>query len=175
MKKLSNREQRLLKLLGAALAGLALVLLLAAQVPEWRSLQDEIARREMIIGNIQALRVNEAELGRNYDRLTGAIATEKDRYYASQEQDLTRLGIRMLALVRKNGLRYTRLNKVESRDGRFLEVALEGHIVDIMRLLDDIYANPKYLNVSFLSISTKAARTSATLRINYGERAPVSP
>jgi hypothetical protein len=175
MKSLSKKEKLLLKALGVTLAGCALIVLLADKLPEIGELRSAIAMSEENIGNIQSLQVNETELEENYERLGQAIALEKDRYYYPEERDLTRLGMKMLSLVRRNGLRYTRLNKVDSKDGSHVEIALNGGIVNVMGLLKDIYANPKYLNVVFLSVNNKSGRANVTLRINYGESAPLSP
>jgi hypothetical protein len=174
MKSLSKKEKLLLKLFGIMLAACGLIVLLATQLPQLKDLQAQISQSEEMIANIQSLKVNEAELEENYTRLQQAMAGEKDRYDTPAERDLTRLGIRMLALIRKNGLRYSRLNKVDSSDGSYVEIALSGRIVNIMRLLKDTYANPKYLNIIFLSVSHKSGTTNATLRINYGESAPLS-
>ncbi len=174
MRRLSKHETLLLKILGASAAVLALVLLFAFTLPLVGRLQTQTALLERGIASAKSLEVNEKELGAHYESLKSAIQKEKESYYPAEERDLTRLGIRMLSLVRRNGLSYNRLNKVDAKDGNYLEIGVSGNVVNLLRLLREIYAEPRYLNVDYLTVSNKDGQVKAVLRMNYGTAPKIS-
>jgi hypothetical protein len=174
MRKLTSREKLLLKGLLAALLACGLMLFLAMKAPELKEVGTKINSLTENIKRVKALEVNETELGKYYDKLKIDIQKEKESFYTEDERDLTRLGIRLLALLKKHGLSYSRLNKVDSADGNYLEISLGGTIVRLLNFLEEIYAYPKYLSVNYLTINNKNGQVKVTIRMNYGELAEVS-
>jgi hypothetical protein len=174
MRRLSKKETLLLKVFVAAAAAGALAVFLAFTLPEAGRLQSRIAALEQGIENAKTLEVNEKELGAYYEKLESQIEKEKQSYYAAEEQDLTRLGMRMLALVKRNGLTYSRLTKVDSKDGNYLEIGVSGNVVGLLRFLQEIYGEAKYLNVDYLTMSNDNGRVKATVRMNYGMAPQIS-
>ena len=174
MRRLSKKESLLLKILIASLAACALAVFLALVIPAAGGLRSEIDLLEKGIANAKSLEVNQKELGEYYENLKSRILKEKESYYPAGEQDLTRLGIRMLSLIKREGLTYNRLNKVDSKDGSYIEIGLSGGVVNLLRFLKEIYAEPKYLSVDYLTVSNTNGRMKAVLRMNYGMAPKIS-
>jgi hypothetical protein len=79
----------------------------------------------------------------------------------------------MLSLIRKNGLTYNRLNKVDAKDGNYIEIGLSGNIVNVLRFFKEIYSQPKYLNVNFVTLNNTRGLVKTTIRMNYGTVAEI--
>jgi hypothetical protein len=173
MRKLSNKEALLLKMLAGVAVVCALGIMLVLTAPQVSTLQDQIGKFEQGIGNAKSLEVNEKELGVYYETLKKEIQKEKQSFYTADERDLTVLGIRMLSLIRKNGLTYNRLNKVDAKDGNYIEIGLSGNIVNVLRFFKEIYSQPKYLNVNFVTLNNTRGLVKTTIRMNYGTVAEI--
>jgi type III secretory pathway component EscR len=93
MRKLSNKEALLLKLLAGVAVVCALGIMLVLTAPQVSTLQDQIGKFEQGIGNAKSLEVNEKELGVYYETLKKEIQKEKQSFYTADERDLTVLGI----------------------------------------------------------------------------------
>jgi hypothetical protein len=158
-----------LGILGGAVFFCVLVLFLMLKLPEQNSVQAEITLLEENIKNIKALEINEKELREYHDVLKSAIDKEEKSYYTTEERDLTQLSLQMLALFERYQLHYTRLQKVDAKDGSYIEFSLDGALLNVLRFLDDIYSKPKYLNVTFFSFNNKNGFINTTIRMNYGE------
>ena len=174
MRRLNKNETLLLKILVALVVACVLAVFLALVLPEAGRLQSEINLLEKGIANARSLEVNQKELGEYYENLKDRIEKEEWSYYPAGERDLTRLGIRMLSLIKREGLTYDRLTKADSKDGSYVEVGLSGNVVNLLRFLKEIYGEPKYLSVEYLTVSNKNGRMKAVLRMNYGMAPKIS-
>lgn len=174
MRKLTTKEKILLGIVGASALLCVCILFLVVKLPEIREVQSRIGILEENIRNIKALEINEQDLTAYYDALKAGVAREKAGFYDAVERDLTALSLEMLSLLKKHRLNYTRLNKVDYQDGSYIEIALNGALVDIVAMLQEIYDRPKYLNISAFTLNNTSRTANATIRINYGEIAGLS-
>lgn len=174
MRALSKKEKILLIVLGVAVAFCLFILFLVVKMPEINEVQSSINVLEESIRSIKSLEVNEKDLTEYFGVLKTGITAEKERYHAVEDQDMTQLSLEILDIVKKHGLTYTRLNKVDSESGSYIEIAMNGALPNIVSFLQEIYERPKYLNIYFLTLNNTSRTANATIRMNYGEITDVS-
>jgi len=132
-----------------------------------RETEENIYLLEGNIKSLLSLKTNEAELRDYHSSLSSYYESETKKFYSSSETNLTNLSLKIMDMISKNGLAYTRFQKNETGDPHYIEFAITGSATGLVSLLSDINRQSKYINIMSMTVSSRQNMLSVIMRLNY--------
>lgn len=105
--------------------------------------------------------------GDTLSRMRNLLEEEKQRYFAPDERDPYKLGIEILAMVEKRGIKVLQYKTMDQKEGFLLEFSVSAKAVSFFTFWQDLYSKGKYYTIPYFSIKNESDGLSATFRIGY--------
>jgi hypothetical protein len=169
LRKLTDREQKLLYVLTLIIIVSVSVLFLFVKMEEMRLLKEKIAALESQARKSHGRLPDKNSLRSRKEYLVDAIIKEEKKYYTRMEIDPYRFSIIVRERLLANNMKIQKYKTAEVKDQVYLEFSLSGSALDLMNFLKYSSTFEKYWYMPFLSIDSNKNDGSITsvMRMNY--------
>jgi hypothetical protein len=169
LRKLTDREQKLLYVLALIALVSATALYFLVKMEEMRSLRLKTAELESQTKKLHERLPDAMILLSRKEYFTDAIAREVRYYYTNKDTDPFRFSIDVRKCILANKLEIQRYRTIEMKNRVCLEFSLSGSAFDLMKFLVAASTFDKHWFIPFLSIDAKRGdgSISSVLRIYY--------
>lgn len=101
------------------------------------------------------------------DALKSMIDMERSRFFPLDETDPYLLGIKILGMLEKRGIKVGQYKTLELEGGFLLEFSVRSRSSSLFSFWEDLYGEDKYYRIPYLSINNEKDGVSCTFRIGY--------
>lgn len=118
----------------------------------------------------QFVRLQEKSRGispESIDELKTLIELEKGRFFSKEETDPYRLGLEILAMLEKRGIKVAQYKTLQQEEGFLLEFSVSARASSFFPFWEDMNRQGRYYDVPYFSIKTEKSGVSSTFRIGY--------
>lgn len=167
---LTNREKRLLYLLAVVIVIVATGLFFYFRYTDLLLVERQITSITKQIQKILTNTPDEESLAASIADMTEAINIERNRFYKSDEIDLSTFSVVARKLIEENNLIVNRVTRESKPKVRYIEFQLEGSAYNLARFLSAVSSYKKYWSVRELNVDNKSKdgkHMNITIRMIY--------
>jgi hypothetical protein len=165
----SEREKRLLWMLGGAAAVCAFVVVIGLGAERMASAKTTSLKYEAEVAKLSRALPSEAEAVSLRDKLKAELERGKSRFYAPQEMSPFSFGTLVRKKLAARGISVVRYQVVEMKGKSSIEFSVSGTAAALILFLRDVSESEKYWTVSSLTLSMRegTGTADAVFRIEY--------
>jgi hypothetical protein len=165
----SEREKRLLWMLGAAAAVCAFAMAIGLGAERMAAAKATSLKYEAEVAKLSRALPSETEAATLRDRLRAELENGKSKFYAPQEMSPFSFGTLVRKKLAARGISVVRYQVVEIKGKSSIEFSVSGTAAALILFLRDVSESEKYWTVSSLTFSIRegTGTADAIFRIGY--------